>query len=499
MVARLADHAASFPDRIALEGNGERLSYAQLANAVDNLAAQLQRNRIRVLGLALDNRPAWAICDLAALAARVTLVPLPAFFSAVQTRHALADAGVQTVISDRPDHFLQQTGGQLEATAFWEIDGIPFTRLDTGFVPAQIPTDIARITYTSGTTGTPKGVMLTWRHIEPVVRDLVDAVGVQGGDRLLALNPLGVLLENIGSVLVPIWAGATGVLPSLNDTGLQGASGLDGHRMAVLLATQRANAAIFMPQTLLGVVEALEDTATRLPDLRFAAVGGASVSTRLLARAEAVGIPVFEGYGMSECASVMCLNRPGGHRPGSVGKPLPHLQMRALPDGDIQVRRGSVAAYLGDPALPPSDWWSTGDLGRFDDDGYLYLRGRRRNAFITAFGRNVSPEWVETELTLEPAIAQAAVFGEARKFNVAVLVASDRGNRDAIARAITHAVRRANASLPDYARIGAWVIAEEAFTPANGLLTGTGRVRREAIYNAHRDALEHLYREDPHA
>ncbi|MCB1737595.1 MAG: AMP-binding protein [Gammaproteobacteria bacterium] len=497
MLARLIAHAAEFPARIALEGNGERLSYAQLASAVDSLATQLQRSRIRVLGVAMDNRPAWAICDLAALAAGVTLVPLPPFFSAAQIQHALADAGVQTVISDDPARFIAQAGTVLNASAFLKIDGIPLTRLDVPpdrvATAATPPPEITKITYTSGTTGTPKGVMLAWRHIEPVVRALSDAVDVQAGDRILALNPLAVLLENIGSVYVSIWAGATALLPALRETGLSGASRVDGHRMTALLAERRAKAAIFMPHTLLGVIECLETTTRTLPDLRFAAVGGAAVSPRLLARAEALGLPVFEGYGMSECASVMCLNKAGMNRPGSVGKPLPHLRMRIADDDDVQVYGETSGGYLGDTARRTEAWWSTGDLGHFDADGYLYLHGRRRNAFITAFGRNVAPEWVETELTLEPAIAQAAVFGEAREFNVAVLVAA--ANADAPT--IDAALQRANAALPDYARVRHYLLAREPFTPDNGLLTGTGRVRREAILLAYREALESLYAEEP--
>lgn len=489
LLDRIDAQAIATPDRVALEGNGERLDYARLAGAVATLARQLRREPIRVLGVAMDNRPAWAVIDLAAMAAGITVVPLPPFFSAAQIRHAIRDAAIDTVVSDDAATFLSRVGGEMRVNAFFDVEGIALSRIDTGLRGHKVPDGIAKITYTSGTTAEPKGVMLGWQHIEPVVRDLADAVGVGGGDRLLALNPLAVLLENIGSVYVALWSGATAMLPSIRETGLLGAAGIDGARMTGLLRESRAATAIFMPQTLLAVTETLEREGTFLPDLRFAAVGGAPVSPRLLARAAARGLPVFEGYGMSECASVMTLNTPAANRPGSVGKPLPHIRLRIGNDGEVEVLGATSAGYLGHEAANEG-WWGSGDLGHFDADGYLYLEGRRRNCFITAFGRNVAPEWVEKELTLEPAIAQAAVFGEARAFNVAVLVSAPGAD----AQAVTAAVQRANAGLPDYARVARWLLADGPFTPANGLFTGTGRVRREAVHAAYADALESLFK-----
>jgi long-subunit acyl-CoA synthetase (AMP-forming) len=134
---------------------------------------------------------------------------------------------------------------------------------------------------------------------------------------------------------------------------------------------------------------------------------------------------------------------------------------------------------------------ATGDLGYLDDDGFLYVSGRLKNMFITSFGRNVSPEWVEAELCEEPAIAQAAVFGEARPWNVAVIVPAPGAQRDAVCSAVEAANRR----LPDYARIGDWLIAARPFTPGNGELTTNGRNRRAAILTRYHLELDALYDE----
>jgi acyl-CoA synthetase (AMP-forming)/AMP-acid ligase II len=307
-------------------------------------------------------------------------------------------------------------------------------------------------------------------------------------DRHLALMPLAVLLENIAGVYAPLWAGASVMLLPMAKVGLSGSSGLNGETMALALSENRATTAIFTPQTLQGVIEALESSPAIPLSLRFAAVGGAPVSPRLLQRAAELGLPVFEGYGLSECASVVCLNTPAHHRSGSVGRPLPHLQLTLSDDGEVLVHGQPFVGYLGE-APSASGRWPTGDLGELDDDGFLYLHGRRRNVFITAFGRNVAPEWVERELMLEAAIAQAAVFGEARPYNVAVVVPGSGATPSDIEAAFA----RTNRTLPDYARVSRWLPADAPFSPANGLLTGTGRIRRTALLERYGQAIELLY------
>jgi long-subunit acyl-CoA synthetase (AMP-forming) len=219
-------------------------------------------------------------------------------------------------------------------------------------------------------------------------------------------------------------------------------------------------------------------------------VGGAPVSPRLLAHALQLGVPAFEGYGLSECASVVSLNSPSGMKRGSLGKPLPHVRLSFSDKGEILVGGGNFLGYLGEK--PPAEPWPTGDLGHLDEQGFLHLAGRKKSMFITSFGRNVSPEWVEGELTFSPAIAQAAVFGEARPFNVAVLTPA--AGADAVA--VQGAVDDANTRLPDYARIHQWIAAEQPFAVANQQLTANGRLKRESIRSAYLTKLESLYQEE---
>jgi acyl-CoA synthetase (AMP-forming)/AMP-acid ligase II len=153
-----------------------------------------------------------------------------------------------------------------------------------------------------------------------------------------------------------------------------------------------------------------------------------------------------------------------------VGRPLAHAKVRIV-EGEIRV--GAL---------------ETGDRGRLDAEGYLYIEGRKKNVLITSYGRNVSPEWPEAELLSGPAIAQAAVFGEARPRLCALVVPA----AGAFAAAIDAQVRAANSRLPDYARIGAWLPADAPFTPQNGLATANGRARRERIWQVYGARLDGL-------
>jgi long-subunit acyl-CoA synthetase (AMP-forming) len=144
-----------------------------------------------------------------------------------------------------------------------------------------------------------------------------------------------------------------------------------------------------------------------------------------------------------------------------------------------------MSGYLGEAAAPPP-WWPTGDMGALDADGFLHVHGRKKHVLITAFGRNVSPEWVETALRSQTAVAQAVVFGDAQPALSAVIWPATGGAGDAELQA---AVKAANAALPDYARVHRWARARAAFSAQTGLATANGRPQRDAILQSHADAL----------
>ena len=211
--------------------------------------------------------------------------------------------------------------------------------------------------------------------------------------------------------------------------------------------------------------------------LRFVAVGGATVPPALLKAAWAAGLPVYEGYGLSECASVVALNTPASDHPGAAGKILPHLQVE-IRDGEVAVLNPAFLGYLGEPARNATDWFATGDNGTIDAHGVLRIFGRRKNIIITAQGRNIAPEWVESILLSQPEIAQTFVYGDDLAFPQTLLVpvAEDVD--------LAEAVARTNRMLPTYAQLARFDVVPP-FTPQNGMLTATGRLRREQIMQAH--------------
>ena len=496
LIDRLGLHVAKAPDQVALSWPGGQCLYAELLSQIEWAMRLLDGAGIEILALDIENGPAWVALDIAAMQLGICLIPLPPFFSAGQLQHVLSHSCAEAVISDNPVRLRQRAGRHLldsqiplnmEAQQLaWITTAPELTKRK-----ASLPAGVHKITYTSGTTGEPKGVMLSWAQMRPVVESLANAVGLSSHDKHLTLMPLAVLLENIGGVYASLWAGASVLLLPMEKIGLSGSSGLNGETLVQALSSSCATTAIFTPQVLQCVIEELERHTHLQLSLRFAAVGGAPVSPRLLQRAADLGLPVFEGYGLSECASVVCLNTPAHCRTGSVGRPLPHVHLDISEDGEVLVGGQPFVGYLGEQ-MPAGNFWPTGDLGELDADGFLHLRGRRRNVFISAFGRNIAPEWVEGELMLEPEIAQAAVFGEARPYNVAVVVPG----RNVSTAGVEAALARANRSLPDYARVSRWITADAPFSISNRLLTGTGRIRRDALLEHYQQRIDLIYCEN---
>jgi long-chain acyl-CoA synthetase len=323
--------------------------------------------------------------------------------------------------------------------------------------------------------------------VEAVTQSLVAAIANRGIERHMCLLPLPTLLENIAGVYAPLLLGAQICVQPARSIGMSYA-GLNVSALLRAVADTAPHSLVLVPELLRVLVQATRSGWRAPASLKFIAVGGASVSLELLEQAHGAGLPIYQGYGLSECASVVCLNTPAHNKPGSVGKPLPHAHVRIDASGEICVSGATLTGYLGDAQRAPAEI-RTGDLGEIDADGFVYVRGRAKNMFITSMGRNVTPEWVERELTAELAIQQAIVTGEARPYPVALLVVA----ANVSSRALADAMGRANSRLPDYARVRRWALFPEAPSPANGLMTANGRLRRAEILARYGALLESLY------
>jgi long-subunit acyl-CoA synthetase (AMP-forming) len=482
--ALLGAIAATPPERCALDDGKRQLDYGQLLAAVLAEAHWLSQLAGDRCGLLADSGCGWVIADLALLSRGVLSVPIPDSFTNAQRDHLLADAHLDTMLTDRPHLFEKRLGfavlGRSDDSGLWLL------RRELAGEAPLLPR-ASKVTYTSGSTGSPRGVCLEVSHLLVVAQSVVSATRSLAITRHLSLLPPATLLENVAGLYAALLLGATCFVPSSSTTGMQ-LGRFDPERLLQTIGRTVPHSLILVPELLRVLVAAAARGWTPPPSLRFVAVGGATVAPELLARASAIGLPVYEGYGLSECGSVVCLNTPSANRRGSVGRPLPHARVRVAASGEIFVSGSVMSGYLGEAPRAMTEV-ATGDRGELDADGYLYVRGRLKNLFITSFGKNISPEWVERELVLHPAIAHAMVIGEARPYVVAI-VSPNAGSSTAD---IARAVERCNASLPDYAQVRQWLIAEEPFRFDNGFLTANGRLRREAIFERHAAAIEALY------
>lgn len=480
------------PDQPAIADQQRSYSVEALLEQIAENRGQLRETlgdlNSPVVGIMADNGCSWAIADLALMDSGYTTVPLPLFFSIGQLQHVIEDANIGAILTDRAQLIdALQLGFQTDDTP--TPCGLTLMRRPTKKA-ANLPIGTQKITYTSGTTGQPKGVCLSQRHLETVTDSISIAVSQLNLRRHLCLLPLSTLLENIAGLYTALQLGAECiVLPTAALSSQTAYPGLTSVIRAI--ENHRPNSLILVPQLLQMLVSAAE-RGWRVPDsLRFIAVGGAHVAPELLKRAEHVGLPVYEGYGLSECGSVVSLNRPGAFRLGSCGQLLPHVAAEIADDGEIVIREPRMLGYVGDSAEPIGQTFATGDLGRIDADGFVHIEGRKKDIFITAAGRNVSPAWVEAELSQESEIISAAVFGEARPFNVALIYS------DADRPLINAAVDRANARLPDYAQIKAWRKSPQKLTASNGMLTPSGEPRRELLAERYTNLLTALYSSRP--
>jgi long-subunit acyl-CoA synthetase (AMP-forming) len=304
----------------------------------------------------------------------------------------------------------------------------------------------------------------------------------------LCVMPLATLLENIAGVYVCLLRGGAVITAPLASLGFISNVEFTIEKLVAKIAFHQIGSIIILPQILKNLVQTANKTIlSQCASLQFIALGGGKTSKHFLQQAKALGLPVYEGYGLSECSSVVSLNLPRQERLGSVGKALPHASVNIAEDGEIIIDGQMMIGYLGalDKVTPKVH---TGDLGYIDADGYIYVSGRKKNTIVSSFGRNISPEWVEANLISSALITQVAVFGDARPALSAVVVTNNENMF-----AVKHAIDECNKSLPDYAQIKHWLIAKTPFNTDSNTLTDNGRLKRKNIEVLYKNQLSALY------
>ena len=466
---------------IRLQGSYGSERACSLINRAEALAETLVRENAKCAGVRMDNGFEWLCADLACMQAGIAVVPIPAFFSTAQLLHVVRKAGIDTMLGSREglDPDFMNSGR----------DPVQMARMPRDRASRRVAPGIAKITFTSGTTGRPRGVCLTLGQQESVASALAVQTSGLALRKHLCVLPLAVLLENVAGVYAAMMSGMDIAVPSLAEIGLSGSCRFDPALLYRAIQKYRPDSLILLPQMLKSLVAWLRHHGKRPEGLRFVAVGGARTAAELILDARSLGMPVYEGYGLSECCSVVALNLPGADLPGSVGHPLPGREVRVTKDGEIEIRVPEGIHYLG-LDRDESAWLHTGDLGKLDEAGFLHVQGRCKQVLVNSFGRNISPEWVESELLAQPGVMQAMVFGDHCPALCALIVPHPGSD----APFVEASVRRCNASLPDYARIAAYRIVEP-FSLTNMQLTANGRIRRSAVMSAHRKTVDALHEE----
>lgn len=330
--------------------------------------------------------------------------------------------------------------------------------------PAPLgPADLAEIIFTSGTTGDPKGVMLTHGNIASNVTAVLAVVPIDAGTRLISLLPLSHMFEQIGGCFAPLRIGAAIAYPASRQPAA----------LARVMQEWKPTIIIAVPQVLTLFLHAIDREAAaqgkmhtlarlrvvarRLPfplrrllfrpvlkrfggALDFVVSGGAALDIEVMRAWETMGIAVVEGYGTTECAPVITANPRHDRRPGSAGRVLAGQELRIAPDGEVQTRGPNVfpGYWRNETATQASfedGWYCTGDLGEMKD-GFLYLRGRKKDLIVLADGQNVYPEDVEDVLVRQPGVTGAVVLGIRRdgevRVHAVVLEATPGAAHDAI-------------------------------------------------------------------
>jgi long-chain acyl-CoA synthetase len=421
------------------------------------------------------------------------------------------------------------------------------------------PEDLATIVYTSGTSGVPKGVLHTHGSLAAEIEALRGLDLLSPRDRQLLFLPLAhifakvLFLAAIGTGIQTAFAeDLSRVMPNLRETRptffaavprifekihaqltgeRRGPVGMDSGifdqavRRGKKLSRKKRRGA-------LGPVGRLEDglyrklVFDRIQEmfggrLRFLFCGGAPLRADLAEFFHAAGILILEGYGLTETAAVSTLNLPDDFRFGSVGKPLPGVDVTIAEDSEILVRGPMLMSGYHDlPAETDAaiesqkGWFHTGDLGRFDRDGFLYVTGRKKHLIVTSGGKNVAVEPIEAKLCQRPLIKQAVLAGDERPFLTALVTLgedaetwairqgvsfgtrADLAEHPAIYEHISHQIDQVNEQLPRYESVRGFAIVPETFSVDGGELTPTGKVRRAAVLTKYADTIARIYRKN---
>lgn len=537
VIERFLSAAGTFPDNISFSwfrDGWRNLTYRQVSNDVTAIASFLVQAGIRKtdrIAIISENRPEWCSAYLATLRAGGISVPIDAQLSSTEVQNLLLAADVSAVFHS------STTAGQLSAFLRAESTGPPVMFIDfdsPGFdaiqhsasaasFPVCSPEDTASIIYTSGTTGNPKGVMLSHKNFCADADAAIQAGIVSHEDTVLAILPLHHTYAFMCTFLVPLFLGGSVTFPksmkgpdvvaAIQETGvsvLVGVPQLLGLLKNSILSKMQAQP---KPLPFLsGLLLRLSGFMRRKfdipigklvfgpvhgafgPRFRFFTSGGARLDPSIMTDMEALGFTVLEGYGLTETSPIVTFNPVNKRKPGSAGKPLPSVSIRIMEpsgtgEGEIEIQGPMVMqGYYKNPSATNEvlrdGWFRTGDIGRMDRDGYLFITGRSKEVIVLSSGKNIYPEDVEkkylgVKLIREICITGVEHQGTTDALHAVIVPDFEYAKQSGIANlheAIKWEINTLSSELPSYMRVKGFSLRKEPLPR-----TPLGKLRRFLI------------------
>jgi long-chain acyl-CoA synthetase len=562
----VAEPCAHVPFMAEEAGRWRSVGWEEAGRRVEELAAGFLAlgvrpgDRVAILG---RTRLEWTLADFALISTGAVVVPVYQAATPADRAHVLSHSAARMLVCEdaaERERIARLPGlGHLERALTMDGSDDDLAQLgergrrhlfrDPGAVAraraAIREEDLLTLVYTSGTTGPPKGCMLTHRNYRAMV-DMTRRIHglAQPGDVVLLHLPLA----HVFARLVQFLAAAVGMTIAFCP---------DASRLGVALRAVRPTLLPSVPRLFEAMHTAvLRDLARgrgprrrlvgaalgagreaarrrregrqldpwlalrlRLADrlvfsrirsrlggrLRYAVSGGAKLVPEVAELFEALGVLILEGYGLTECTTVAAINRPDRHRVGTVGPPVPGVELRVAADGEILVRGENVfAGYHLDEAgtrevLDGEGWLRTGDVGSLDADGFLTITDRKKDIIVTSEGENVPPQRLETALRASPYISEALVVGDGRPYLVALLSPNldeirPAGRTDAeVRRLLGRVVADVNRGAAHAERVRGFAVLPRELRAEEGELTPTLKARRHVCEEHFRDLIESLY------
>src|SRR5438874_1165614 len=531
------------------------VSWAEAAERVDDLAHGLLARGVRYgdrIAVLSRTRLEWILLDWAVMSIGAVVVGLDPTSSAKECEYILEHCEAVLAFAEDEEQTRKLVSVRGTLPALREV--IPFDRLEKLEAEGRLAKhlqpepveedDLATLIYTSGTTGPPKGCMLTHRNLVTAATCVVEGVQ-RPGDVVLLFLPLAhsygrlahqaashrgstvAFVADVTRMPEALAALRPTVLPAVprvyekvhaNTLGeIERAGGLRGKIGLWALGVGARASRARREGASVGAVLALQQrVADRLVfakvrerlggRLRVGVSGAAPLSTDVMEFFHSLGVPVIEGYGLTETASSATVNEPDDFRIGTVGRPVEGAEVRLADDGEILIRSPSVfAGYYKDPdataeALTEDGWFSTGDVGEIDEEGFLRITDRKKDLIITAGGKNIAPQNLENALKSSRFVSQALVVGDRRPY-VTALVTLDEGELGSSGRdpqkLVQELVDDVNRDRTRVEQIKRFVILPRDFSQEEGEVTPTLKLRRRVIHEHFADEIERLYPGEP--